>query len=94
MSGGGKKSSKKSSKKASKKVTGGGTNPGFQAFLDLKKKIAEELNVSNSPKVGKIAGAVQKEIKETTKDLTSVEISKKAFELFKTNIPKYKKMLE
>ena len=56
MSGGGKKSSKK----ASKKVTGGGTNTGFQAFLDLKKKIAEELNVSNSPKVGKIAGAVQK----------------------------------
>jgi hypothetical protein len=37
---------------------------------------------------------VQKEIKETTKDLTSVEISEKAFELFKTNIPKYKKMLE
>jgi hypothetical protein len=72
----------------------GGTNTGFQAFLDLKKKIAEVLNVSNSPKVGKIAGAVQKIIKETTKDLSSVEISKKAFDLFKTDMSKYKKMLE
>ena len=93
MSGDAKKLTKKSSKKSSKKMSGG-TNAGFQAFLDLKKKIAEALNVSNSPKVGKIAGAVQKIIKETTKDLSSVEISKKAFDLFKTDMSKYKKMLE
>ena len=89
ISGGAKKSSKKTSSGAKK-----GTNPGFQAFLDLKKKIADTLKVSNSPKVGKVAGAVQKIIKETTKDLSSVEISKKAFELFNSNVSKYAKMLE
>ena len=88
MSGGAKTSSKKTSggpKKA--------TNPGFQAFLDLKRKISEILKVSNSPKVGKVAGAVLKEIKEKFKDMSSVDMSKKAFELFNSNVNKYEKML-
>ena len=101
-----KKSSKKLSeksieimsggKKSSKKTSGGpkkATNPGFQAFLDLKRKISEILKVSNSPKVGKVAGAVLKEIKEKFKDMSSVDMSKKAFELFNSNVNKYEKML-
>lgn len=83
-------------KKSSKKMYGGpkkATNPGFQAFLDLKKNIANKLKVSNSPKVGKVAGAVLREIKEKFKDMSSVDMAKKAFELFNTNVSKYEKMM-
>ena len=83
-------------KKSSKKTTGGpkkASNPGFQAFLDLKKNIANKLKVSNSPKVGKVAGAVLREIKEKFKDMSSVDMAKKAFELFNTNVSKYEKMM-
>jgi hypothetical protein len=88
MVGGAKKSSKKTSKGPKK-----ATNPGFQAFLDLKKNIANKLKVSNSPKVGKVAGAVLREIKEKFKDMSSVDMAKKAFELFNTNVSKYEKMM-
>ena len=85
---------KKSSKKSSKNVGGEKkVNPGFQAFLDLKKKIAIKLNVSNSPKVGKVAGIVQKEIKEKNPNMEAIQISKKAYELFESNIEMYRKML-
>lgn len=71
-------------------------NPDFQAFLDLKRKIAETLKVSNSPKVGKIAGTILKEIKikEEYKDMSIVDRFKKAFELFNSNVSKYKEMIK
>ena len=64
-------------------------NPEFQAFLDLKRKIAETLKVSNCPKVDKIACAILKEIKEEYKDMSIVDRFKKAFELFNSNVSKY-----
>jgi hypothetical protein len=72
---------------------GKGTNPGFAAFLDLKKKIATKLGIPNSPQAGKVAGAVQREIKEKNPGMEAVEVSKQAFELFESNVEKYKKML-
>ena len=110
MSGGGKtKTSKKDSKKGSKKMSGGDKKktskkskngekreipPGLQAFLDLKKKIAEKLNVSNGTKIATVAGTVQKEIKEKNPNMKdAIEISKKAYELFESNIEKYRKMI-
>jgi hypothetical protein len=69
-------------------------NPDFQAFLDLKRKIAETLKVYNSPKVGKIAGAILKEIKEEYKDMSIVDRFKKAFELFNSNVLKYEEMIK
>jgi hypothetical protein len=72
---------------------GAGMNPGFQAFLNLKKKIAEELKISNGPKAAKIAGAVQKEMKAKYTNLNSVEIAEKGLEHFKKNYDKYKKMV-
>ncbi len=105
MTGGGKKS-KKSSKKASKKASkkrskkmSGGANAGFEAFLELKKKIASDLGVPNGPAAGKVAAVVQKEIKEQNMgsdgkpSIPAVEVSKKAYDLFKTNVEKYKKAL-
>jgi hypothetical protein len=53
---------------------GKGSNPGFQAFLDLKKFIAEKLGVSNGPKAGKVAGAVQREVKEKNPNLSATEL--------------------
>ena len=108
-----KKGSKKASKKGSKKMTGGakkkrstkskklsgGANAGFEAFLELKSKIAKDLGIPNSPAAGKVAGAVQKEIKEKNMGsdgkptISSVEVSKKAYDLFKSNMEKYKKIL-
>jgi hypothetical protein len=69
-------------------------NPDFQAFLDFKKKISETLKVYNSPKVGKIAGTILKEIKEEYKDMSIVDRFKKAFELFNSNVSKYEEMLK
>ena len=93
MSGGATKTIKKMSKKISKGGPKKATNPGFQAFLDLKRKISEKLNVPNGVNVGKIASAVQKEIKEKHSDISSVEVSQKALELFLSNVSKYKDML-
>jgi hypothetical protein len=95
MTGGGKK---KRSKKSSKKLSGG-ANAGFEAFLQLKAKIAKDLGIPNSPAAGKVAGAVQREIKEKNMGsdgkptISAVEVSKQAYDLFKSNMEKYKKMM-
>ena len=88
-----KKSSKKASKKGSKSSQDGGNNPGFMAFQELRKHIATKLGVSNGPKAGKVAGAVNKDMKEKHPGLSAVEISKKAIEHFDKNVEHYKQML-
>ena len=45
----------------------------FRAFLDLKKHVALKLGISNGPKAAKVAGAVQREMKEKHPDLDSVK---------------------
>lgn len=70
--------------------TCGGTNPVVQAFLNLKKKIAVKLDIPNGPKVGKVAGAVQREIKEKNEGMDAIQVSNKAYELFEANIEKYR----
>ena len=66
---------------------------GFAAFIYLKKHIATKLGVSNGPKVGKVAGAVQRDMKEKFPGLSSVKISKKGMEHFDNNMDHYKQML-
>ena len=79
----------------SESMAGGarGMNPGFKAFIDLKKKIAETLGIPNGPKAAKIAGSIQKEMKEKYADLTSVQLAAKGLEHFKKDPSKYKKMV-
>jgi hypothetical protein len=54
----------------------------------------------NGPKAGKVAAVVQKEIKEKNMgsdgkpNISSVEVSKKALELFESNPDKYAKHAE
>ncbi len=90
---GSKKSSKKSSKKGSKKNAEGGMNPGFQAFLDLKKYIAEKLGVSNGPIAAKVAGAVQKDMKEKHPDMDAVSLAAEGRKHFDKNMDHYKQMI-
>jgi hypothetical protein len=70
-----------------------GMNPGFKAFIDLKKTIAEKLGIPNGPKAAKIAGAIQKEMKVKYADLTSVQLAAKGLEHFEKDPSKYKKMV-
>jgi len=90
---GSKKSSKKSSKKGSKNNSEGGTNPGFQAFLDLKKYIAEKLGIPNGPNAAKVAGAVQKDMKEKHPDKDAVSLADEGRKHFDKNIDHYKQMI-
>ena len=94
---GSKKSSKKASRKASRKGSkklSGGANDGFEAFLKLKKSVAELLEISNGPVAAKAAGAAQKEIKAKNPDLDSVKVSEEALKLVKANPSKYKEIAE
>jgi hypothetical protein len=78
-------------------LTGGATNPGFRAFLDLKEYVASKLGISNGPAAGKIAGAVQRDTKELHKkthpDLKGEALKKKAMEHFDANMAHYKQMV-
>jgi hypothetical protein len=72
----------------------GTENVGFNAFLKLKKFVAEKLKISNGPKAGKIAGMVQRDAKTQNPELKdSVKISEKAKELFEKKMNHYKELL-
>ena len=88
-----KKESKKSSKKGSKKSKNGVVNPGFKAFLDLKKYVAEKLKIKNGPQAAKVAGAVQKDMKEKYPDKDAVNIAKEGMIYFDSNMDHYKQLL-
>ena len=87
-----KKGSKKSSKNHNNDLEGG-INAGFQAFLNLKKHVAETLGISNGPKAAKVAGAVQKEIKEKHPTLDAVKIAEEGRKHFDANMSHFKQML-
>ena len=71
-----------------------GINPGMEAFIKLKKYVAEQLNISNGPKAAKIAGIVQRDVKEKFSDLTdSSKILEKAKNHLDKNINHYKQLL-
>ncbi len=88
-----KKGSKKASKKGSKKDLDGGVNPGFQAFLDLKKYIAEKLGISNGPGAAKVAGAVQKDMKDKHPGMDAVSLAAEGRKHFDKNMDHYKQMI-
>mgnify|MGYP003851130803 CR=1 FL=1 len=68
----------------------GGSNPGFKAFLDLKKYVATKLKIPNGPKAASIASAVQKDVKMKYPDLKdSLKIVEKAKEHFNKSPNKY-----
>jgi hypothetical protein len=88
ITGGAKKSSKKSYEP--ELLEGGAANPGFQAFLDFKKHVANKLKISNGPSAAKIAGSINSEMKKKHSEMSAVEIAKKNTEYFDKNIDKVK----
>ena len=71
-------------------------SPGFLAFLDLKKHVAEKLGIPNGAPAAKVASDVKKETVEKFPELVekgSVDIMKKAKEYFDKNIEKFKKTI-
>ncbi len=64
-------------------------NPGFAAFLDLKKFIAEKLAISNGPKAAKVAGAVQREMKEKHPTYDAVKLSAEGRKHFEKNMARF-----
>ena len=73
---------------------GKGPNPGFEAFLKLKKHVANKLNMPNGPAAGKIAGAVQRDAKSKYPDYDSLKISTEAIRMFDKNMELYKKQAD
>jgi hypothetical protein len=65
----------------------------FQAFLDLKKHVATKLGISNGPQAAKVAGAVQKEMKEKFPELNAVKIAEEGRKHFDKNVDYFIQML-
>ena len=67
-------------------------NSGFTAFLNLRKYIATKLGYRDSIKVGKVAIAVQKDMKEMHPGKDIVEIAKLGRDHFNKHMEYYKLM--
>jgi hypothetical protein len=88
QNGGGKR------KKSNKEINGGKPpNAGFQAFLDLKKHIAQKLEISNGPGAAKEAGKVQSDMKEKFAGADAVTIAAEGRKHFDKNVDHYKKFI-
>jgi colicin import membrane protein len=68
-------------------------NPGFTAFLELKKFVAKKLGIPNGIPAGKIAGMAKKEYTEKNEGISAEEASKGAMKYFEDNIEKFKEEL-
>jgi hypothetical protein len=68
-------------------------NAGFQAFLDLKKHIAQKLEISNGPGAAKVAGKVQSDMKEKFAGADAVTIAAEGRKHFDKNVDHYKKFI-
>ena len=72
---------------------GRGTNVGFENFLKVAALVATKLNIPNSAKAKKIAGQLQRDVKEKNKDITSDKMVNVAEKHLIANLEKYKKMI-
>jgi DNA mismatch repair ATPase MutL len=70
------------------------SNPGFQAFLEFKQYVAKQLGIANGIPAGKVAGAVNKKMKEKLGEgTTPAELLKANKEELDANLEKYRAML-
>jgi hypothetical protein len=74
-------------------IMNGGNNPGMKAFRDISKLVSEKLNISNGPNAKKIAGQLQRDVKEKNVDITHDKLVAVAKNHLEQNINKYKKMV-
>jgi len=70
-------------------IGGGKANPALQAFAKLSKMVSEKLSIPNGPQAKKIAGQLQRDIKEKFPDIELDDILKKGKEHLEKNKSKY-----
>jgi hypothetical protein len=71
----------------------GGNNPALVAFREISKMVSEELKISNGPNCKKIAGQLQRDVKEKNSDITHDKLVAAAKKHLEANMDKYKKMV-
>ena len=71
----------------------GGNNPALIAFREISKMVSEELDISNGPNCKKIAGQLQRDLKEKIPDITHDKLVAAAKKHLLSNMDKYKKMV-
>jgi len=75
-------------------IQSGGDNPALAAFRDISKLVSIELKISNGPSAKKIAGQLQRDVKDKHPTIKLDKLVQTAEEHLKNNINKYKKMTE
>jgi hypothetical protein len=71
----------------------GGNNPPLIAFREISSMAAKKLNIPNGPKAKKIAGQLQRDVKEKNKDISVDKLVEAARNHLNNNLEKYKKMI-
>jgi len=71
----------------------GGNNPALVAFRELSSKVSKKLNISNGPNAKKIAGQLQRDLKEKIPDITHDKLVDAAMKHLENNLKDYEKMI-
>jgi hypothetical protein len=71
----------------------GGNNPALVAFREISKLVSDKLKISNGPGCKKIAGQLQRDVKEEMPNITHDKLVNAARKHLEANIDKYKKMV-
>jgi hypothetical protein len=69
-------------------------NPALKAFTELSKLVSTKLNISNGPNSKKIAGQLQRDVKEKNYNIKTSEILSVAKFHLEKNIDKYKILIK
>ena len=70
----------------------GGNNPALIAFREISAMVAKKLGISNGPKAKKIAGQLQRDVKEKHENITHDKLVDAAKKHLEDNLNKYQKM--
>jgi hypothetical protein len=70
----------------------GGANPGMRAFLEISAMVAKKLNIANGVPAKKIAGQLQRDVKEKNEGISGDKLVEAAKKHLEDNLEKYKKM--
>jgi len=71
----------------------GGDNPALVAFRDISKMVSEKLGISNGAPCKKIAGQLQRDVKEENTDIELDKLVKTAEKYLDEHLSKYEKMV-
>jgi hypothetical protein len=70
----------------------GGNNPALVAFREISAMVAKKLGISNGPNAKKIAGQLQRDVKEKNNGISIDKLVDAAKKHIDDNLEKYKRM--